>query len=53
MTAWVNTTVFAAGFALLPNGERHLRRPTNWPRRYPPALLAETWEGRGALPFLA
>src|SRR5574337_478372 len=36
------TTVFAAGHALFPNGERHLRHPLRLARLYPPALLAET-----------
>ena len=37
-----NTTVFAAGLALFPNGERHLRTRLRLARVYPPALLAET-----------
>ncbi len=36
------TTVFAAGHALFPNGERHLRTRLRLARLYPPALLAET-----------
>ena len=38
----LNTTVFAAGRALFPNGERHLRTRLRLARLYPPALLAET-----------
>jgi len=38
----LNTTVDAAGFALLPSGERHLRERARLARLYPPALLAET-----------
>jgi error-prone DNA polymerase len=37
-----NTSVFAAGHALFPNGERHLRTRLRLGRLYPPALLAET-----------
>lgn len=38
----LKTTVFAAGHALFPNGERHLRSRLRLARVYPPALLAET-----------
>jgi DNA polymerase III alpha subunit len=38
----LKTTVAAAGLALFPNGERHLRRREDLARLYPPALLAET-----------
>ncbi len=38
----LNTTVFAAGHALHPNGERHLRPRLRLARLYPPELLAET-----------
>jgi error-prone DNA polymerase len=38
----LNTTVDAAGYALYPNGERHLRSRVRLARFYPPALLAET-----------
>ena len=38
----LNTTVDAAGFALLPSGERHLRDRRRLARLYPPELLAET-----------
>ncbi|MFZ2855005.1 MAG: PHP domain-containing protein, partial [Rhodocyclaceae bacterium] len=38
----LNTTLFAAGHALFPNGERHLRTRLRLARLYPPALLAET-----------
>jgi error-prone DNA polymerase len=34
--------VFAAGAALYPNGERHLREHANLVRLYPPELLAQT-----------
>ncbi len=37
-----NLPLAAAGFALLPNGERHLREPARLARLYPRALLAET-----------
>ncbi|MBP5987135.1 MAG: error-prone DNA polymerase [Azonexus sp.] len=35
-------TVFDAGYALFPNGERHLRSRLRLSRLYPPELLAET-----------
>ncbi|HJW26408.1 MAG TPA: error-prone DNA polymerase [Rhodocyclaceae bacterium] len=38
----LKTTVFEAGFALYPNGERHLRSRLRLSRLYPPELLAET-----------
>lgn len=38
----LKTTVFEAGYALFPNGERHLRTRLRLARLYPPELLAET-----------
>jgi error-prone DNA polymerase len=38
----MKTTVAAAGHALFPNGERHLRSRLALARLYPPELLAET-----------
>ena len=38
----LKTTVDAAGYALFPNGERHLRSRLALSRLYPPELLAET-----------
>lgn len=38
----LKTSVFEAGFALFPNGERHLRSRLRLSRLYPPDLLAET-----------
>ncbi len=38
----LKTTVFAAGHALFPNGERHLRTRLRLARLYPRALLDET-----------
>lgn len=38
----LRTTVFAAGKALFPNGERHLRTRTRLARLYPPHLLAQS-----------
>ncbi|MBI2278012.1 MAG: error-prone DNA polymerase [Dechloromonas sp.] len=38
----LKTTVFAAGYALFPNAERHLRPRLRLARLYPPELLAET-----------
>ncbi|WP_265942628.1 error-prone DNA polymerase [Dechloromonas sp. A34] len=38
----LKTTVFAAGYALFPNAERHLRARLRLARLYPPELLAET-----------
>ncbi|MDY0012253.1 MAG: error-prone DNA polymerase [Rhodocyclaceae bacterium] len=40
----LSTTVFEAGHALFPNGERHLRHPLRLGRLYPPGLLAQTLE---------
>ena len=38
----LKTTVFDAGYALFPNGERHLRTRLRLSRLYPPAMLGET-----------
>ncbi|HEX5393951.1 MAG TPA: error-prone DNA polymerase [Rhodocyclaceae bacterium] len=38
----LNTTVDQAGWALFPNGERHLRSRQRLARLYPPTLLEET-----------
>ncbi|MFZ2268369.1 MAG: error-prone DNA polymerase [Azonexus sp.] len=38
----LKTSVFAAGHALFPNGERHLRSRLRLGRLYPPQMLAET-----------
>ncbi len=38
----LKTSVFEAGHALFPNGERHLRSRLRLSRLYPPELLAET-----------
>jgi error-prone DNA polymerase len=38
----LGTPVFSAGAALYPNGERHLRKPADLARIYPPQLLAQT-----------
>jgi len=38
----LKTTVFAAGYALFPNAERHLRTRLRLSRLYPAELLAET-----------
>jgi error-prone DNA polymerase len=38
----LKTTVFDAGYALFPNGERHLRSRLRLSRLHPPELLAET-----------
>ncbi len=38
----LKTTVFDAGYALFPNGERHLRARLRLARLYPPELLAAT-----------
>ena len=40
----LKTSVFEAGYALFPNGERHLRSRLRLSRLYPPELLAETLE---------
>ncbi len=47
----LKTTVFAAGYALFPNGERHLRTRLRLSRLYPPALLAETLAIAGRCDF--
>ncbi len=49
----LGTTVSAAGFALYPNAERHLRHRLTLERIYPPELLAETAAHRRALHVLA
>lgn len=41
-TLRLKTTVFEAGYALYPNGERHLRTRLRLSRLYPASLLAET-----------
>jgi error-prone DNA polymerase len=38
----LKTSVFEAGYALFPNGERHLRSRLRLSRLHPPELLAET-----------
>ncbi|MBS1158017.1 MAG: error-prone polymerase, DnaE-like protein [Proteobacteria bacterium] len=38
----LKTSVFDAGYALFPNGERHLRSRLRLARLYPPEMLAET-----------
>src|SRR5574343_134171 len=38
----LKSTVFEAGYALFPNGERHLRSRLRLSRLYPPELLVET-----------
>jgi error-prone DNA polymerase len=38
----LKTSVFEAGYALFPNGERHLRSRLRLSRLYPPEMLAET-----------
>ena len=40
----LKTSVFEAGYALFPNGERHLRSRLRLARLYPPEMLAETLE---------
>ncbi|UCV16740.1 error-prone DNA polymerase [Quatrionicoccus australiensis] len=40
----LKTSVFAAGHALFPNGERHLRSRLRLSRLYPPQMLAATLE---------
>lgn len=47
----LDTTVQAAGYALLPNGERHLRTRLQLARLYPPELLAETLKIAGRCRF--
>ena len=45
------TTIDKAGFALYPNGERHLRSPEVLQRVYPPDLLAESVRIAAAIEF--
>jgi error-prone DNA polymerase len=47
----LRTTVFDAGYALFPNGERHLRTRLRLARLYPPALLAATLDIAGLCSF--
>ena len=47
----LRTTVFAAGYALFPNGERHLRSRLRLSRLYPPEWLAETLAVAGRCDF--
>ncbi|MDR0775122.1 MAG: error-prone DNA polymerase [Azonexus sp.] len=47
----LKTSVFAAGYALFPNGERHLRSRLRLARLYPPELLAETLVVAGQCAF--
>ncbi|AXS79872.1 error-prone DNA polymerase [Dechloromonas sp. HYN0024] len=47
----LKTTVFAAGYALFPNAERHLRTRLRLSRLYPPELLAETRKIAGLCTF--
>jgi len=47
----LRTTVFDAGYALFPNGERHLRTRLRLARLYPPALLAATLDIAGQCSF--
>ncbi len=47
----LKTTVFEAGYALFPNGERHLRPRLRLSRLYPPELLAETLAIAGRCTF--
>ena len=47
----LKTTVFEAGYALFPNGERHLRTRLRLSRLYPPELLAETLVVAGRCAF--
>jgi error-prone DNA polymerase len=47
----LGTPVFAAGAALYPNGERHLRKPADLARIYPPELLAQTLVVAGRCQF--
>ena len=47
----LKTSVFAAGYALFPNGERHLRSRLRLARLYPPQLLAETQVVAGQCAF--
>ena len=47
----LRTTVFDAGYALFPNGERHLRTRLRLARLYPPTLLAATLDIAGQCSF--
>ncbi|MDR1994351.1 error-prone DNA polymerase [Azonexus sp.] len=47
----LKTSVFEAGYALFPNGERHLRSRLRLARLYPPELLAETQVVTGQCAF--
>jgi error-prone DNA polymerase len=47
----LGTTVFEAGRALFPNGERHLRQPLRLARLYPPELLTESVRIAGMCDF--
>jgi len=47
----LKTSVFEAGYALFPNGERHLRSRLRLARLYPPELLAETLAIAGQCTF--
>ena len=47
----LKTSVFDAGHALFPNGERHLRSRLRLARLYPPELLAETLRIAGKCTF--
>jgi error-prone DNA polymerase len=47
----LRTTVFAAGYALFPNGERHLRTRLRLSRLYPAEWLAATLEIAGRCTF--
>jgi error-prone DNA polymerase len=47
----LGTPVFAAGAALYPNGERHLREPADLARIYPRELLAQTLVVAGRCQF--
>lgn len=47
----LKTSVFDAGHALFPNGERHLRSRLRLSRLYPPELLAETLVVAGQCTF--
>ncbi len=47
----LKTSVFAAGHALFPNGERHVRSRLRLARLYPPELLAESVKIAGMCDF--
>ena len=47
----LKSSVFEAGYALFPNGERHLRSRLRLARLYPPELLAETLAVAGRCDF--